>query len=95
MSEVTRGVETVTMERPGRPGATLCPSRRAFARSTQTMVHEVQRSGAGTGQGKHAAWRRSRAKVPLRWEPGARGGGGAHPLQMICPRDACVTAMMP
>ena len=88
-------MEMEMIERPGRPGATVRPSWRAFLRSTQTMKQEVQRRGAGTGEGKAAAWRTSRSKVALRWEPGARGGGGNHPLQMISPRDACVTAMMP
>ena len=82
-------------ERPGKPGATLCPSWRAFLRSTQTMVQAVQRRGAGTGEGKHAAWRRSRAKVRLRWEPGTRGGAGPHPLQEICLLVTWLTAMTP
>ena len=70
-------------ERPGRPGVTARLSWRAFLRSTQTMTQGVQRRGAGTGDGKKAEWRTSRSKAAQRREPGARGGGGNHPLQMI------------
>ena len=35
--------------------------------------------------GKHAAWRRWRAKGLLRGEPGTRGATGPHPREEICP----------